>query len=233
MTLYLSRVRVRRDPEVAALAPLLDPGGVPAAALDPHEQGKRIDAHHRLIWSLFADHAERRRDFLWRSAGSGSFLVLSQRPPTERPALFEPPEVKAFAPELHARDQLAFALRANATRDRKGGPRVDVVMDALRALPRPDRNESRMRLAQGEGEAWLGRQGARSGFEVRHVVVSDYSVAALPGSVGRRSTQPRYGILEMTGELVVTDPPRFLTQLAGGFGRARAFGCGLMLIRRA
>jgi CRISPR system Cascade subunit CasE len=233
VTLYLSRVRVRRDQELAALAPLLDPGGIPGAALDPLEQGRRIDAHHRLIWSLFADHAGRRRDFLWRSAGGGAFLVLSRRPPSERPALFEPPEVKPFAPALVAGDRLAFALRANATRDRKGGPRVDVVMDALHSLPRSDRNEARMRFAQDAGEAWLGRQGSLAGFEPERVSVSDYSVAALPGNVGRRGTQPRYGILEMTGELVVTDPPLFLERLAGGFGRARAFGCGLMLVRRA
>ena len=31
----------------------------------------------------------------------------------------------------------------------------------------------------------------------------------------------------------VTDPPAFLARLAAGFGRAKAFGCGLMLIRRA
>jgi len=33
--------------------------------------------------------------------------------------------------------------------------------------------------------------------------------------------------------LTVEDPPLFLVALAAGFGRARAFGCGLMLIRRA
>jgi CRISPR system Cascade subunit CasE len=30
----------------------------------------------------------------------------------------------------------------------------------------------------------------------------------------------------------VKEPDRFLAKLAQGFGRARAFGCGLMLIRR-
>jgi CRISPR system Cascade subunit CasE len=39
--------------------------------------------------------------------------------------------------------------------------------------------------------------------------------------------------LDFEGVLAVTDPPIFLAALASGFGRARAFGCGLMLIRRA
>jgi CRISPR system Cascade subunit CasE len=40
-------------------------------------------------------------------------------------------------------------------------------------------------------------------------------------------------VLDFEGVLEVTDPVRFLAALANGFGRARAFGCGLMLIRRA
>jgi CRISPR system Cascade subunit CasE len=33
--------------------------------------------------------------------------------------------------------------------------------------------------------------------------------------------------------LTVRNPASFLATLGQGFGRARAFGCGLMLIRRA
>jgi CRISPR system Cascade subunit CasE len=54
--LWLSRARLRRDAPVAALARLLVPeaaSAFPAAA-------------HHLVWSLFADGPERRRDFLWR-----------------------------------------------------------------------------------------------------------------------------------------------------------------------
>jgi CRISPR system Cascade subunit CasE len=41
-----------------------------------------------------------------------------------------------------------------------------------------------------------------------------------------------FGVLDISGVLEVHDPDRFLLRLAQGFGRARAFGCGLMLIRR-
>jgi CRISPR system Cascade subunit CasE len=40
-------------------------------------------------------------------------------------------------------------------------------------------------------------------------------------------------VLEFAGVLTVRDPARFLAALAQGFGHAKAFGCGLMLIRRA
>lgn len=222
MSLYLSRLRISRDPAVSALNALLDPDGA----------GARQDAHHRLIWSAFAGDPAARRDFLWRAEGGGRFLVLSARAPQGGP-LFEPPEVKAFAPDLAPGDALAFALRANATRERKGVGRVDVVMDALHPVARADRAAQRMAVAQQAAGDWLAGQGARSGFAVEALAVDDYSVVALPGQGGRRRGQPQFGVLDMTGRLRVTDPAAFLARLAAGFGRARAFGCGLMLIRRA
>lgn len=56
---------------------------------------------------------------------------------------------------------------------------------------------------------------------------------ALPGHGGPRRGQPQFGILDLRGSLTVTEPATFLAALARGFGRAKAFGCGLMLIRRA
>lgn len=221
MTLYLSRLRLSQNPSVQALDALLNPVG----------QGARADAHHRLIWAAFADTPDRRRDFLWREDGKGSFFTLSARPPLASD-LFDA-DVKPFAPMLQSDDRLEFTLRANATRDRKGLGRVDVVMDALHGVPSDARADQRMEIAQREGAAWLLRQGDMAGFKVVQVDVGDYSVAALPGHKGKRKGQPQFGILELSGVVQVTDPGAFLAKLACGFGRARGFGCGLILIRRA
>jgi CRISPR system Cascade subunit CasE len=48
----------------------------------------------------------------------------------------------------------------------------------------------------------------------------------------RKAGQMRIGVLDFDGVLTVTDPQRFLAALAAGFGRAKAYGCGLMLIAR-
>lgn len=221
MTLYLSRLRLSRKPSARALDKLLA----------PPEPGARLDARHRLLWAAFADSPDRRRDFLWREDRAGEFLALSARPPAPGD-LFDAPDVKPFAPQLAPGDRLAFALRANATRDRKDAGRVDVVMDALHALPREARGSERMALAQREGAAWLARQGEGAGFRLVGTDVGDYSVVSLPGYRGPRARQPQFGILDMTGALEITDPVAFLARLAQGFGRAKAFGCGLMLIRR-
>jgi len=221
MTLYLSRLRLSQSPSVQALDKLLNPEG----------QGARLDAHHRLIWAAFAESADQTRDFLWREDGKGNFFALSARPPIASD-LFAV-DVKPFAPVLQAGDRLEFTLRANATRDRKGKGRVDVVMDALHAVAKAERAAQRMDIAQQEGAAWLARQGEAGGFRVIKADVSDYSVAALPDYRGKRKGQPQFGILDLTGVIEVIDPAAFLRKLASGFGRARAFGCGLMLVRRS
>ena len=232
MTLYLSRLALNRDAPSSALVALLNPSDLGLAA----------DAHHRLVWSVFSDSAERKRDFLWRHDGQGRFFTLSARPPRAS-ELFQPPETKVFDPDLRAGDRLHFILRANATKDRavvsrmdrdarRGqSRRVDVVMDLLREGPATgNRSNLRTRLAQSAADAWMARQGSCKGFTPRLVVVEGYSTIEL----GRRRRQgATFGILDLRGELEVTDPDSFLSALAAGFGRAKAWGCGLMLIRRA
>lgn len=228
MSLYLSRFQIAQNPTADALRGLID----------PHLRGQAMDAHHRLIWTAFAANPDQNRDFLWRAEGNGRFMVLSQREPVAAP-LFEPHQVKPFAPDLRNGDRLDFALRVNATKDRpaKYAPtrdrRVDVVMNALHGVPQESRVGERMALAQAAGWTWLVGQGSRYGFTLKDMIVADYSVVALPAYRGPRSRQPQFGVLEISGILTVTDVTAFLPKLAQGFGRAKAFGCGLMLIRRA
>jgi CRISPR system Cascade subunit CasE len=221
MTRYLSRIRLSHSPSARALAPLLM----------PTEAGHRRSAAHNLLWSVFADGPERTRDFLWRQEDDNHFLTLSARPPIQSD-LFQPHQVKPFAPRLAAGDLLEYRLRANATRMKRAGPRVDIVMDALHGLPREERAEKRLDLAADAAAEWMSRQGDRAGFRLLDATVEDYSVEALPGHRGARRHQPQFGIIEVAGRLDVTDPALFLESVGRGFGRAKAFGCGLMLIRR-
>lgn len=223
-SLWLSRARLRQDAGLAALGPLLL----------PPEDDRRADAAHRLVWSLFADAPDRARDFLWREEAPGHFLILSGRPPAEDGPLFAV-ESKAFAPALATGDRLAFLLRANATtavrqEGRRGKP-ADVVMHALHALPQGERAARRADAVREAGTAWLERQGERHGFRVDPgtLAVEGHDIRQVP----RRSAAPiRYAVLDLAGHLEVRQPDLFLAAVARGFGRARAFGCGLMLIRR-
>ena len=222
--LYLSRARVRRHVPADALRALLLPA----------DDGRRAGAGHKLVWTLFADAPDRERDFLWREADDGLFYLLSRRPPEDRHGLFELDPPKPFAPALAAGDRLAFSLRANATVAKGGGPGVrgkpcDVVMAAIRDTPPGARAAARTAAVEREGRTWLESQGARTGFAVEALGATGYRTLR----VDHAGPGARLGVLDFEGVVTVRDPDRFVSALGQGFGRAKAFGCGLMLVRRA
>ncbi len=227
MTRYLIRATLRREAPVAALAPLLLPQAPDA----------RTEAAHRLVWSLMPGDAAATRDFLWRESAPGQFLLLAARPPTFS-ALLDI-DYREFDPNLSEGDRLHFVLRANPTaavrQDNQRGKRADVVMRALHSIPSREGVERavlRPELIKREGTAWLVRQARGAGFalDVDKLVVDGYEQRRIP----RPNARPlRYSSIDYTGLLTVTDPIAFIDRVISGFGRARAFGCGLMLIRRA
>jgi CRISPR system Cascade subunit CasE len=240
---WLTRLRLKRDVPAAALARVLLPD-------DPSE---RCQTAHRLLWTLFADDPDRRRDFLWReertgrgTSGRGGFLVLSEREPVDAHGLFDMDPPKAWAPVLAEGDRLAFSLRANPVVTRKndeGRPkRHDVVMDRLREVAKGEHAEMRDAAVREAGRTWLDRQAGEHGFAV--LVEADgkteekRQLLRIDGyeqlRIARRGAKPaRLSVLEFNGVLAVEDPDRFVARLHCGFGKAKAWGCGLMLIRRA
>ena len=236
--LMFSRARLRRD--------------VPAAALwrelVPDDEDRRMHASHRLVWTLFADAPERTRDFLWRESEPGTFYFLSNLPPKDRHNLFDMDPPKEFAPQLRAGDVLRFSLRANATVARKTagssdervrGKPSDVVMDALYRIPKGDeRAGARRDVVGAAGSAWLSARGEKSGFRLANsTYAAEPSVSCVTGyrvmRLDHRNDKMRIGVIDYDGVLVVQNPPQLIDAIAKGFGRAKAFGCGLMLVRRA
>lgn len=228
---WLSRVRLGSAASVKALLPLLQQG----AGASGHGS---VDVDRRLVWSLFADEPDRRRDFLWRRMDDGTLLLLSARRPVDHHGLFEIDEPKAFAPVLESGDRLRFSLRANPTvRKRKDpadrhAPRHDVVMDALHSLPVGSRAERRMVAIREEGLHWLATQGGRAGFEIREeeLQCEGYRQHRIDRGVGKPALY--FSSLDFEGVLEVQKPDLLPPAIAHGFGPAKAFGCGLMLIRR-
>lgn len=230
--LHLSRVRLRSDAAVAALAD----------SLLSKETDQNTVKVHRLLWSLFADAPERTRDFLWRDDGGSSwrrrtFLTLSTRPPEDRVRLFDM-ETKPFAPSLSAGQRLRFRLRASPSNNErrpgaKRGKRRDPVAHALHGLSREERAKRRYDVLQQVGRDWLARQSERCGFRLPEgaplVVDGEDWRALLRGS----AMPATFSVLDFEGVLEVIDPAMFLQHLSTGIGRAKAFGCGLMLIRQA
>lgn len=239
--LYLTKATLKRSPDVRALVQTLLPE-------DPNEHAL---AAHRLVWSLFGDEEDRKRDFLWRELAPGQFFTLSERAPPIAHALFDVCEPKEFVPALKQGDRLAFSLRANPTKTLRPsspsathGKHVDVVMHAKHLL-KEEISEDRSRwpaFRDIEREAltdWLTNQGARHGFALTARDEDEPERASLRISgyqsirFRHRDSRVQYAKADMDGVLTVTEPATFLEKLAQGFGRAKSYGCGLMLIRRA
>lgn len=223
MSLTLSRLRLRKDAALSALAPILA----------PDDESGRTDRGHRLLWAVFSDGPDRERDFLWREEDLGRFLVLSARAPRDPHNLFEI-ESKPFAPELAKGDKLRFALRVNAVVARKidgvRGKRDDIVMRRLHAVPGPERARRRDEIAREAGRDWLIDQGDKAGFGVETCDAAAYRTLAIPRDAGRPI---QLGVLDLEGLIEIRDFSAFLPALTRGFGKAKSFGCGLMLIARA
>lgn len=216
---------------------------------------------HQALWRLLSRGAEQRRDFLFRAEerpGRLGFLVLSAEAPRAPANGMWVVESRPFAPALRRGQRLGFRLRASPV-VRRGEPvegrrhgkvhRHDVVMDHARALesagkPLPQPSV----LTRDAGLAWLERQGKRAGFVLPAVAVEaiggdglleEVSEAAVrvegyrQHRITRRGTSPiRFSTLDFEGILEVGDPDTFLRNVCAGFGPQKAFGCGLMLLRR-
>ena len=243
---WFTRLTLKRD--AGAVAPLI-------AVLVPDDGGEAMSTIHRLMWSVMPEAQQRRFDraaperqgrapFLWREADEGRRYYLLGPQPVENSPYFEI-ETKPFGLALSPGDRLAFDLRVHATVDRKvgetpeGGPvrqRIDIAMDALSAeehlRPEQKANRAPRRAPAAEGAAreWLKAQGARDGFRLLAMSLAAYRIERVPRGRGKPA---RLGVFDVTGLLEITEPDLFGTRVRGGFGRAKAFGCGLMLLRRS
>lgn len=246
--LYLSRLDLRRSSRnVAPLIGLLNPAGSAA----------QMNTGHRLLWTAMPPHLHDRAadgrageswagkgaPFLWRrDMREDRYYVLGPELTEESP--FFEISSRPFEPHLAPGDRLAFELSVNATVDRKIGTdgsgrplrkRSDVVMDLIHRREAEagvslQRGILREAAAHDAAVDWLKGQGERSGFALKGLRVEAYRVEQVPRSKGKPA---RFGVLDLAGLIEVHDPAAFLARLSRGFGRAKAFGCGLMMIRRA
>ena len=77
--------------------------------------------------------------------------------------------------------------------------------------------------------AWLARRGEQSGFAVE---ASSLQVEAYQQHDERADRTLQFTTVDFRGRLTVIDPYAFAAVLESGIGHAKAFGCGLLLIRR-
>jgi CRISPR-associated protein Cas6/Cse3/CasE, subtype I-E/ECOLI len=194
---------------------------------------------HRIVWSFFGDEPDRARDFLFRHEGEGlttRLYTLSARAPVDSSGMWEI-ATKDFAPKLAPGDRLMFALRANPTRRKKNGDasgkRVDVVMDAKFAARANGTRQQGTDLIEAACVEWLRSRSEGHGFEFGEgdVRTERYTTERFPRGRGERDAAVT--TIDFEGRLTVRDPSRLVESVVQGIGPGKAFGCGLMLIKRA
>ncbi|HFC9853155.1 TPA: type I-E CRISPR-associated protein Cas6/Cse3/CasE [Klebsiella pneumoniae] len=211
--MYLSRITLH----TAQLSPL--------RLLHLVERGEYV--MHQWLWQLFP--GGQQRQFLYRREalqGAFRFFVLSPQLPAES-EIFEI-QSRSFNPELRAGQRLCFSLRANPTIC-KVGKRHDLLMDAKRQVKEQVEPRDIWAHQQQAALAWLTRQGEQSGFSLAETVVDAYRQQQIRREKSRQTIQ--FSSVDYTGMLVVNDPALFLQRLSSGYGKSRAFGCGMMMIK--
>lgn len=247
---WLSRITPRSDLSYRQLVSLGD--------LDPYGQHQALWK----LFDVASKERSNRAEFLYRAEqleGLPLFFVLSRKPPRDQTGMWRI-EPKSYSPDIRADDRLAFKLRANPvliekversadestlwqtrrvaqglkSKDpTKKRVRHDVVMDAKKRLGWKDMAEDSRptlaHLAYEAGTRWLLDHHEYLGctFESKVLRVDGYRTWRLRG---RKNIE--MSTLDFEGTLTVNDQKRFMEAALNGVGPAKAFGCGLLLVRR-
>lgn len=194
---------------------------------------------HQLIWKLFADHPDRKRDFIYRHDSVDrwpSFYTVSSREPLDNTELWDI-STKKYTPKLQSGQRLSFTLRVNPIRTRRDEngkqQRHDVVMEEKLKLKADKNDVDIAEIIQEQGCRWLEKHSAAYGFNLslNQVRVDGYLQHKL--FKGKGAKPITFSTVDFNGILTVADPELFVDKcLFAGIGPAKGFGCGLMLVRR-
>jgi len=193
---------------------------------------------HQSLWKLFDQTDTNTRPFLYRREQQHPlplFYVLSEHPPQTHP-LWQI-DTKAYHPRLQNKQQLAFTLRINPvvthkpTNNTKLRQRHDIIRLAKHTHQQQHPNThapNQAERVQQHGGQWLQQRAEQYGFQLQGFEFDNYQTHRFK----KKNSQLTISTLDYQGILKITQVDDFMTHLYQGIGRARSFGCGLMLIRR-
>jgi CRISPR system Cascade subunit CasE len=187
---------------------------------------------HRQLWRLFPGEEketrkngeEMRQGFLFRieenQTGRPARLLVQSRRAPEAASGVVLIGTREIQPQPVAGQRLAFLLTANP---------VKTITDTQRdAKPGKKSEKCRVPLIKEEDQReWIARKFADAG-EIEAVNVLPHApIYFRKGNRGGKLVSVTF-----EGVLCVSDPARMTELLVNGIGHAKAFGCGLLLVRR-
>ena len=221
-----------------------------------HELAQSSYAEHQWLWKFFPSSEDQTRDFIFRRhelEQMPRFYVVSHRPPI---AFSEAWQVQSriYDPQLQEGQRLSFQLRANPVITKKNeagkSQRHDVVMQAKKQLLAEHGLSKEAKWADWKDESskpllyelvqkhcaeWFDGVAKRNGFEIVRTDEDEPQLqvdAYEQNKAGKRDHNICFSAVDFSGELLVTNSELFQLALFNGLGHAKAFGCGLLLVRR-
>lgn len=206
---------------------------------------------HQWLWQFFEAPEGTPRDFLFRSSdvdGMPRYHVVSARQPSTSVTGWNV-QSRAYDPRVSKGTRLRFELRANpVVTHKRGGKsrRDDVVMHAKREML-DARGLARWKDWAGEDKPplyelvadacgrWLRNRAQQAGFSVidDSLRVDNYNRLAEKAPKRANGKAIQLSTVDFSGELEVENAGHFRMALIQGIGHAKAFGCGLLLVRPA
>lgn len=195
---------------------------------------------HQVLWQLFSQ--EKERPYIFRQEpglhGTPIFFVLSSCPPQMDNDIFQV-QTKLFEPKLEVGQRLAFKLRVNPTiciTDEQGkSKRHDVLMHAKQKIKAQALSAQDVkRHMDNAAHAWITDETRLASWGISLESLPD--IEAYTQHQSKKASKGKFhkvsfSSVDFQGILTVVSPEKFLLQYEKGFGRAKALGCGLMLIR--
>ena len=210
-----------------------------------HERLHSAYAEHQWLWRFFPGADGSPCNFIfrrWDRRDLPCYYVVSRCPPASGVPAWRV-QTREYAPRLAAGEQLEFDLRVNpvvtVTSDGKSR-RHDVVMQEKKRLLQArgltrwrdwvdDDKPASYEIVRASCCQWLHKRAERLGFSIDE---ASLSVEAYQQHRGK-GQELRFSTVDFVGTLTVLAPEAMLQTLYTGIGHAKAFGCGLLLVRRA
>ena len=198
---------------------------------------------HQVLWQFFDNDLNTKRDFLYRQViehGRVKYYVLSNRMPVDKTGIWHIDPPKVYDPRLSQGQKLFFMLRVNpvviTTIANGKKQRHDVVMQekkriGYKQIPEKERPPLQQ-LVQQSSIKWLTARMDYNGFSLapEQVIADGYQQHQI--SINKQQHSIRYSTVDFQGVLTVTNIDLFRKALFSGIGKSKAFGCGLLLIKR-
>lgn len=189
---------------------------------------------HKLIWKIFSDSKDRKRDYIYLVKDNMTIYTISYREPVGINSIWDI-ETKLYNPKIERGMYLEFMLKVNPVVSRKitgkqVSSRHDVIMDEIyRQRDLPEKT-ARIDLVEQEGTRWLKERAVKNGFSIldKDIRIDGYRQERF----FKENKKIQISTIEISGILKVEVKETFLKTLYNGLGSAKGFGCGMMLIKK-